>query len=190
MSEQTAALQKRLNQLVAAEKSEKAMPDDLKDETRAKKIQGAIRDCKINIAKLQPPAKRRAELEEELRKAEGYIKLQKEQIDKREKDARAELEKCEGRKKELEPKMEQVIELKKQIDAAKLEEGIAMQASGKHIIDPTVTALLETLGEESDLPSGLKALLEETRLANKRMEEAWRSFQEDRKTITEAPRET
>ena len=99
MSEQKAAHQKRLSQLIAAEKSEKEMPDDIKDEPRAKRIQEAIRDCKNNSAKLQPPAQRRAELEEELRKAAGYITLQNEQIDKRVKDANAELERCEGRKK-------------------------------------------------------------------------------------------
>ena len=67
-TEQTAALLKRLSQLIAGEKSEKAMPEDLKDENRLKQLQEGIRDCRSSIAKLQPPAKRRAELEEELRK--------------------------------------------------------------------------------------------------------------------------
>ena len=85
VSEQKAPLQKRLNQLQAAEKNEKALPEDFQDETRFKKIQEGIRDCKIKITKLQPPAKRRADLEEELRKAELFVKGQLEQFDKQEK---------------------------------------------------------------------------------------------------------
>ena len=91
------------------------------------------------------------------------------------------------RKKNLEPTLEQIVELKKQTEAANIDEGIAMQVSGKGVIDPTVTTMLETMGEESDMPNGLKAMLEETRQANKRMEEAWRSFQIEKKAAEVPP---
>ena len=74
VSEQKASLHKRLNQLQAAEKNEKALPEDFQDETRFKKIQEGIRDCKNKITKPQPPATRRADLKEELREAELFVK--------------------------------------------------------------------------------------------------------------------
>ena len=153
----------------------KEAPDqDEASEQYKKAILEKIKVLKEKLPSLQPPAQRRSDLEASLLKAQNYIKMQNEQLDNREKKVEEEIAKIKERREgPVAERKAEAEELQKQIEAAKLEEGIQIKHSGQHAMDASVVKLLDEISGSKEIDPSVKHLQEKTKLFWKSWKPPW-----------------
>jgi len=112
---------------------------------------------KAELASLLPPAKRRADLEETLRKRELYLKGQKEQVEGLEAKVREAQQNLDAKNATIPFLIEEIKGITVQLEQAKTKEGVALVLDGKSVFDSNTVAFIQSLPADEDDEDGIKS---------------------------------